>query len=358
MDRAPSTTLPHRKPSLPRTLAVLLALVVSASLVGFDPPAQERTRGAAAKPALPPYVVIPEDRPWESAAFAKRRLEFRFSKAGADSQRVAIDAAQRGLIRHERGSVLLFHSPGRARLAEQVAELFARQHRLLAWMTGQGFSSIPVVIIGSDESSPAFEMPFWVDVDGYGAWRLITGETELPLKAKGGFLADVARSWLYHGTLHECCHHGTCFDLRLMPYRWFCEGLSDYVAATAAVCYSGELDAAHVGEWLTKLEALEELPETIDVLSGDVWWAPGGGRRQDDIETAAYAASQYSIARLVAEHGHGWIAKSLARFEKRSPSDADELLRVLQEESGAKGLRERLQAVPMDQVLAYLRLGR
>ncbi|HVS18555.1 MAG TPA: hypothetical protein VMT18_08140 [Planctomycetota bacterium] len=258
----------------------------------------------------------------------------------------------------ERGSVLLFHSPGRVRLAEQVAELFARQHRLLNWVTGQGFRSFPVVLVGSEEVSPVLELPFWVDVDGTSGWRLITAETELPLRAQGWFLADAARSWLYHGTLHESCHHGTCFDLKLMPQRWFCEGLSDYIAAMSAMCYSDELDVAHVGPWITELEALESLPETLDVLSAEIWWAPGGGRRQDGIETAAYAASQYSIARLVAEHGHAWIARSLARFEEQAPVDADALLRVIEKESGSRNLRERLQTVPMAQVLAYLEQGR
>lgn len=343
---------------MPRMLLLQVLTVSMVTALGSGAFAQERARGGAAEVALPPYVVVPKARPWESAAFTRKRLEFRFAQAAPDSGRVAVDSAERGLVRLERGSVLLFHSPGRAQLAEQVAELFDRQHRLLAWTTGQGFQSLPVVIVGADEISPAFEMPFWVDVDGFSAWRMVTGETELPLKAKGWFMADVARSWLYHGTLHECCHHGTCHELGLMAQRWFCEGLSDYIAATAAVCYSGEMDAAHVGEWLAKLEALEDLPETIDVLSDEVWWSPEGGRRQDDVETAAYAAAQYSIARLVAEHGHGWIAKSLARFAKRPPADADALLAVLEKESGARDLRERLRAVPMDQVLAYLRQGR
>ena len=255
-------------------LATRITLAALALALGAA--AGERTPQDPPPAGLPPYVVIPENRPWESAAFSKRRVRFEFAEAAANSERPKLKSVDLGLARMERGSVLLFHSPGRAQLAEQVAELFAHQHRLLAWVTGQGFRSFPVVIVGNDEQLPAVELPFWVDVDGTSAWKLITGETELPLRAKGWFWADVARSWLYHGTLHESCHHGTCFELKLMSRRWFCEGLSDYIAATAAVCYSGERDVAHVGDWITKLEALEGLPETIDVLSEQVWWAPGG----------------------------------------------------------------------------------
>jgi hypothetical protein len=267
-----------------------------------------------------------------------------------------VTAEEAGLTRLQRGSVLLFHSPGRRAMATEIAGLVENQHRLLAWYTRQPFKVLPFVVVGADEELPV-SFGFWVDVDNLTCWKLVTSETELPLTVEGYFWADVARSWLYHGTLHESCHHGTCYRLKLMPYRWFCEGLSDYLAALAAVCYAPDLDRAHVSDWIEPIEGVLGTHETIDVLSNAVWFAEGGGRLDGPVETAAYGAAQYSIARLVAEHGYGWIAPALERLEASPAQNADALLAILEAETGAGDLRSRLESVPMSQVLAYLKQG-
>ncbi|MFG0285000.1 MAG: hypothetical protein ACF8R7_11305, partial [Phycisphaerales bacterium JB039] len=256
----------------------------------------------------------------------------------------------------QRGSALVYHSPGRAELASQVVDLLERQHRLLAYYTDQPFVVLPVVVVGAEEQLPR-PFGFWVDIDRVTCWKLVTQETELPLRQEGNFWADVGRAWLYHGTLHECCHHGTCFQLGLMRYRWFCEGLSDYLGALAAVCYSGARDQAHVSQWIEPVEQTLAQRATIDVLADDVWWAPGGGRLGEPLELAAYAASQYCFARLVDAHGYGWIARVLKRAQETPPADHDALIAMVEAETGETALRAQLQAVSLRETLAYLRQG-
>lgn len=317
---------------------------------------QEGGREPAAVP-VPPYVVIPEGRPWEAPAIGRTPLRYEIAKADPDAGRRSYTAGEAGLVRLERGSALVFHSPGRKKLAEQVAELVERQHRLLSWYTGgQPFQGLPIVVVGAEEQLPK-PMGFWVVIDGNSCWKLITSETTLPLREDGNFWADAGRSWLYHGTIHECCHHGTCYKLGLMPHRWFCEGLSDYIGALAAVCYSGEGDKAHVSQWLEPVQDALKQRETIDILSPEVWWAPGGGRLEEPIELAAYGASLYSMARLIDEQGHEWIARTLKRIEAAPGPDQATLIAIIEEEAGVQDLEARLRAVPLRQTLQYLKQG-
>jgi hypothetical protein len=327
--------------------AALLLSVSSACAAQGDP----------APAATIPYVVIPAGRPWESTEFAREALRFRIPTGGEPPAGAkSLTAKEAGLTRLERGSVLLFHSPGRAQLAAQVADLVERQHRLLAYITRQEFQVLPIAVVGAGEELPQ-PFGFWVQLDGTTCWTLRTLETELPLRSSKGFWAKVGKSWLYHGTLHECCHHGTCFALGLKPYRWFCEGLSDYVAAIAAVCYSGEGDAAHVREWIEAIEPQVAERESIDLLDDGVWFAPGGGRANNALETAAYGASLYSVARLVHEHGFDWIPKLLADVAQDPATSHASLVAKIERHSGARKLEPRLRAVPLAEVLAYLRGG-
>jgi hypothetical protein len=333
--------------TLPRLLA---SLSITAAASGQDQPA------APAQAELPPYVVIPEPRPWESEAFRATELRFTIRGAVPSEARPSLTDAEAGLTRLERGSALVFHSPGRAELGAQVVDLLERQHRLLAFYTEQPFAVLPVAVVGTEENLPK-PFGFWADIDGVTCWKLATEERALPLTNEGNFWADVGRSWLYHGTLHECCHHGACFDLSLMAQRWFCEGLSDYLGALAAVCYSPERDKASVAQWIEPLEHILQERQTINILSEDVWWGAGGGRLGGPLELAAYAASQYSMARLVADHGYDWIARVLKRAEAAAPRDADAMLAMIEAETGEKNLRARLEAVPLSATLAYLKQG-
>src|SRR5690606_30699352 len=131
----------------------------------------------------PPYVVIPEGRPWEGEAFA--RIPLRYTVISAEPGVVSYTSEEAGLVRLARGAVLRVHSPGRKELAEDVAELMERQHRLLSWYTGgQPFQVLPIVIVGAEESLPR-PIGFWVAIDGHASWKLITPEKGLPLREKG-----------------------------------------------------------------------------------------------------------------------------------------------------------------------------
>lgn len=334
-------------------MRTLLALAVwgMAAAVGS---AQDAPPVAAAE--LPPYVVIPDPRPWEDEAFRQAPLRYTVRGAAPSEARPSYRAEEAGLVRLEKGSALVFHSPGRAELAAEVVDLLERQHRLLAHYTEQPFMVLPVVVVGAEEDLPK-PLPFWMDIDGVTCWKLITTERALPLKAEGNFWADVGQSWLYHGTIHECCHHGTCYDLNLMPQRWFCEGLSDYIGALGAVCYSGQQDKASAVQWIEPLEQIVQQQKTINILDGSVWWAREGGRLGGPLELAAYAASQYSFARLVADHGHGWIARVLKRVEVAGGADTEALIGMIEAETGEQNLRARLEAVSLEETLAYLRQG-
>ncbi len=328
-----------------------VAICIPALAQTPEPTPAREAADSTAKPALPPYAVVPAERPWEAA---QAEVQSKLPPAEQGSTWPSFTSAEAGLIRLGQGPAVVFHSPGRAALAAEVAALLEKQLRLLAHVTAQPVRVLPVVVVGAEESLPR-SFGFWVDIDGATCWVLHTSERSLPLREQGHFWADVGRAWLYHETLHECCHHGVCYELRLMPHRWFCEGLSDYLGALAALCYAPDGDTAHASQWIEPLRNTMSAMETIDILAPESWWAPDGSRAEH--ETAAYAAAQYSMARLVHEHGDAWIARVFSRLAAQPGPDAAELIRIVEEESGARALEERLRAVPLAETLEYLQQG-
>src|SRR5690606_23683839 len=61
--------------------------------------------------ALPPYVVVPDPRPWEADRFRATELRYTLRGAIPSEARPSYTAEEAGLTRLEKGSALVFHSP-------------------------------------------------------------------------------------------------------------------------------------------------------------------------------------------------------------------------------------------------------
>src|SRR5690606_26352141 len=101
----------RKEPQMPKATRPFARFIALGAcfLAATGAPAQDAPPPAQARD-LPPYVVLPDPRPWEDEASRQTPLRYTIRGAEPSEARPSYAAEEAGLVRLEKGSALVFHS--------------------------------------------------------------------------------------------------------------------------------------------------------------------------------------------------------------------------------------------------------